>query len=430
MGIAPRRGPSPLVPALLAASMLLAGVGGGCVVPSPPRPQPEDVADAGPEPEPVVVDPSCAVSGCLQEVDAIGDFSVAELQPWLSPGVVIDNGYSVITLRYATDGRSSTATVTIPYDVAPPAEGFPVVVNAHGTIGVEDPCRISNTVSGAGLAGLFGARGAIGIAPDYPGLGTEGLHAYLSTREEGTSVLDAVRAALALARYLEVPTSGRAAVVGLSQGGHAVLAAASLHAAYAPELDVRAFGATAPAAVYEEHWRPGISVAGAHIPNFALLVWDWAALAQSPQGLWTDSVAADIDELMTTRCMWSPTFTNEPVLGDALGEDPATIFSPALLEAFSSGSWGAFGFLGEAFAANRVVPFEQTAPIRIWQGSADTVVLPAMTHGLVDDLNAAGMDVAITDVPGGTHIDTAFGFVAANERATEDSVAWILDHLR
>lgn len=418
--------------AALPIAALLAAVlasGAACLPPEGEGP-PRDRPDAGPSnEEPVLIEPDCTDNGCLQELTAIGDYSLADVERWLAPGVSIDNGYSVFTLRYASDGRASTATVTVPFQASPPEGGFPVVVNAHGTIGLEDPCRVSNTVSGAGLAGLFGARGAIGIAPDYPGLGTEGLHAYLSKEEEGKSVLDAIRAAQRLARYLDVAASGGAAVVGLSQGGHAVLAAAALHASYAPELDVRAFGATAPASVYEEHWHTGVSIAGPHQPYFALVAWDWAELAGAPQDFWSAERADDIGTLMRTRCLWSPSFTDELLLGEALGEDPAQIFSAPFVEAFSTGQWGPWSFMGEAFAANRVVPFEQTAPIRIWQGTADTVVLPAMTHGLVDDLNAAGMDVEIVDVPGGTHIDTAFGFVASAELATEDSVAWIRGHL-
>jgi pimeloyl-ACP methyl ester carboxylesterase len=424
--------PRPLAAAVLvvAALMLAALVTVSACVPPQGEEPPHGDADAGPEvEEPVLIEPGCTDHGCLQALTVIGDYSLADVERWLSPGVAIDNGYSVFTLQYATDGRASTATVNVPFGVEPPEGGFPVVVNAHGTVGLEDPCRVSNTVSGAGLAGLFGARGAIGIAPDYPGLGTEGLHAYLSKEEEGKSVLDAIRAAKRLARYLDVPTNGRAAVVGLSQGGHAVLSAAALHASYAPELDVRAFGATAPASVYEEHWRGGAAVAGPHQPYFALVAWDWAELAGAPQDFWSAERADDIDTLMRTRCLWSPSFTDELLLGEALGEDPAQIFTAPFLEAFSTGQWGPWTFMAQAFADNRVVPFEQTAPIRIWQGSADTVVLPAMTHGLVDNLNAAGMDVELVEVPGGTHINTAFGFVASAELATEDSVAWILGHL-
>jgi hypothetical protein len=319
--------------------------------------------------------------------------------------------------------------VTLPIDLAggAPTEGFPVVVNAHGTVGLDDPCRISGTVSGTGLAGLFGARGSIGVAPDYPGLGTAGLHAYLDAQSEGESVLDAIRAALLVARHEGVLANGRSAVVGLSQGGHAVLSAAALHQSYAPEVDIRAFGASAPATVYEEQWRPGVELPGPHLSMFALLAYSWAAEAGvDDDDIWAPGLVGEIDAIVGSRCEWSPSFTAEPLLGDAISDEPDEVFSQEFLSAFSTGEWaGPFAFMGERFEANRVVPFEQSAPIRIWQGSADAVVLPAMTQDLVADLGGGGMDIELTLVAGGTHLDTAFGFLAFPERATDESVAWV-----
>ena len=397
-------------------------------VPSAPAlddPQPEDAV--------VVVDSSCSAAGCLKAVADIGVFTRSDIEPLLFAGVTIDNGYRVLSVEYATAGRSSTATVTLPVDLGgdEPSDGFPVVVNAHGTIGLDDPCRLSGTISGTGLAGLFGARGAIGIAPDYPGLGTPGLHSYLDAHSEGASVLDAVRAALLVARHEGVKANGRSAVVGLSQGGHAVLSAAALHHSYAPELDIRAFAATAPANVYEEQWRAGVAVAGPHLSQFALLSWSWAHdSGVDDSGIWAPALAPNIDGLLMTRCEWSPSFTDEPLLGEAISDVPADVFSAAFLDAFARGSWtGDFAFMGERFATNRVIPFEQSAPMRIWQGTADVVVLPSMTQALVADLRAGGMEIDLTLVPAGTHIDTAFGFLAFPERATAQSVAWIKDQL-
>jgi hypothetical protein len=155
----------------------------------------------------------CAALGCLRSVRSLGRYSRSALAPALAEGVVLDNGYEVLSVAYLTESGVATATVTLALDLAadPPAEGHPVVVNAHGTVGLDDPCRLSGTVSGAGLAGLVGGRGAIGVAPAFPGLVGPGLHRYLDARSEGTSVLDAVRAALQLARWRGLRRSGRAA---------------------------------------------------------------------------------------------------------------------------------------------------------------------------------------------------------------------------
>lgn len=377
-------------------------------------------------------DAGCAALGCLRSARSLGRYSRAALAPALAEGVVLDNGYEVLSVEYLTEGGVATATVTLPLDLAadPPAEGHPVVVNAHGTVGLDDPCRLSGTVSGAGLAGLFGGRGAIGVAPDYPGLGGPGLHRYLDARSEGTSVLDAVRAALQLARWRGLRSSGRAAVVGLSQGGHAALSAAALHSRYAPELDLRAFAAAGPASVFEEQWRAGLGVEGPHLVMHALLVWSFAeAAGASRDGIWAEGVSGWIDGHLLERCYWSPSFGSEPLLTDGFPVEAAAVFSPAFLRAYAAGDWSAWPFMAERFAANRVAPWldlgEQTAPLAIWQGTADATVLAVDTQAMVRALRAGDIDVELHLVEGAGHTDTAFGFLAAPERATAESVAWV-----
>src|SRR5262245_26932252 len=78
---------------------------------------------------------SCRSAGCLRSAIKIGDYPAAELRPFLSAGVSIDNGYSVWAIEYVTGERTSLATVTVPFGVKPPANGWPIVANNHGTIG-------------------------------------------------------------------------------------------------------------------------------------------------------------------------------------------------------------------------------------------------------------------------------------------------------
>lgn len=129
---------------------------------------------------------------------------------------------------------------------APPqAGGYPVVAWGHGTTGVADFCSPSR--GGVGdLAPLLelAAQGYVVTATDYEGLGTDGVHPYLVGISEGRSVLDSVRAAMALP---EAHAGTEAVVIGISQGGHATLWAAELQPSYAPELSVLgAFAASPP----------------------------------------------------------------------------------------------------------------------------------------------------------------------------------------
>lgn len=370
------------------------------------------------------IDPACLKNGCLRARTLIGTYSRATVESYLAPGLTITNGYSVHWVVFYTDGRTSTAMITVPHDPdTPPAGGFHVVGNNHGTVGLEDPCAPSGSVAGTGLAGLFGARGTIGVAVDYPGLGTPGLHPYLVARVEGTSALDGLRAAQQLAALLGKPVSGRCALVGLSQGGHATLSAAALQASYAPELDIRAFGVEGPASVWESHWSSGAGVAGAHLAYHAMLVYAWAAhYGWQGKPLWTDAVAATIDETMTKHCLTSE---GGATIGSQLPTDPAQLFQPALLSEYTTRTWKDYIALHDGFVANAVKPWAQRAPLRIYQGEADQTVLETQTREMVEALRAAGMTVDYQVVPGADHATVAFGYLATKQQRTEESIAWV-----
>jgi dienelactone hydrolase len=362
------------------------------------------------------------VDGCLRSAVKVGDYVRIALQAVVDPRVRVENGYSVWTIEYWTGGRTSLGTVTIPLGAAPP-RGFAIVANAHGTVGVDDPCKLAGTVLGAGMAGLFGARGMIGVAPDYPGLGTPGTLPYLVSEVEGRAALDALRAARELALRERVPVSNRFAVAGLSEGGHATLAAAALHAKHARDLDVRAFGVAAPASVYEEHWRAGF-VDGPLVPFHAMLVFAWAEhYGHKGAPVWADGAEPFVRQTMASQCVGANGTWGG--LG-ALGTSRARVFAPAFINAYQSGRWGdEYRVFRDAFAANRIVPFVPAAPIKIWQGDADWVVPEPTTHGLVDTLRAGGARVEYEVVHGATHFDLAFGPLGVHEQRTEASIAWL-----
>ena len=241
----------------------------------PPVPIKAGVPDASPETGAPAAppDPTCTMDGCLRSATRREDVPLGTLRSLADPAVVIDNGFSVWSIEYVTGGTTSLATVTMPIDVEAPPRGFGIVANNHGTTGVDDPCAITGTAFGSGLAGLFGARGTIGVASDYPGIGTTGVHPYLVSDVAGRAALDSLRAARSLARWQSVATSGRVAVVGASQGGHATLAAAAMHASYAPDLDIRAFSVAAPASLFEEQWRKDLASDGKQIIWQTMLVY-------------------------------------------------------------------------------------------------------------------------------------------------------------
>lgn len=141
--------------------------------------------------------------------------------------------------------RAVTGLVTYPTAESPEG-GWPVVATAPGTTGVSARCGISHQASEAPGWGVEGVR----VMTDYIGLGPVGdpLHAYLSRPSEGHAVIDAVRAA----RHLPDTGAGdRWLSVGHSQGGHGAMSAHELSDDYAPELELVATLALAPAAMLD-----------------------------------------------------------------------------------------------------------------------------------------------------------------------------------
>jgi acetyl esterase/lipase len=264
----------------------------------------------------------------------------------------------------------------------------------------------------------------IGIAPDYPGLGTPGVHPYLVTESEGKAVLDALRATRALATMEGIAFSGRFVVTGLSQGGHATLAAAALHRSYAPDLDIRGFAASGPATVWEEHFRKGIAFDGSHVSLHAMLMYSWSDYYHyGGPSLWSATVAPTIDDVMRNNCVFS--VPGHDTLEHKLGDSAATIFSPEFLNAYRSGDWGPYSAFHDAFSKNRVGPYVATAPLKIYQGDADDTVPKFATDEVVAALRAGGNEIDYEIVPGGHHIDVAFGFVAYPQKRTNESIAWV-----
>lgn len=373
-------------------------------------------ATPDPDPTPALADESthapCSENGCLRARHFLGRYSKEVLTPLLAPDVTIDNGYAIYTIRYLSVGGELGATIAVPLTDPPPG-GWHIVVNNHGTTGVADVCAITGTTWGSGLAGEFGARGMIGVAPDYEGLGEPGVHPYLVTESEGRTALDAVRAAAAFAKAVDLPISHRYAVVGLSQGGHAALAAAALHRAYAPELDIRAFAAAGPATVRRELWAPALAIPGEHIAYHALIAYAWMKVYGAPSPF-LPGIA--IDDVMETACAFSPNPKTKRIV-DLLPHDASQLFTTE----FASG----YGGFHEYFDKNRAKPYDQTAPLRIYQGDADTTVPEAHTRAYVDELRAAGQTVDYVVVPGGEHTNVAFSFVAQKQSHSEDAVEWL-----
>lgn len=107
-----------------------------------------------------------------------------------------------------------------------PQDGWRVVVWAHGTVGVSNACAPSANLLNQNFkvaAQSLLAAGYVIIAPDYEGLGGEGIHPYLNLDSEAKSVIYSVKA---LQHEYHHDFNGEWMVAGQSQGGHAALGTA------------------------------------------------------------------------------------------------------------------------------------------------------------------------------------------------------------
>lgn len=120
----------------------------------------------------------------------------------------------------------------------PPEGGWPLLAWAHGTVGVADVCAPSWNEAPTVYKDYLNRwlkQGYAIVATDYEGLGTPGLHPYLTKRSEAYGVLDSIRA-VTDGRY---PIANKVIVAGQSQGGGAAFATAGFAKEYAPELDIK-----------------------------------------------------------------------------------------------------------------------------------------------------------------------------------------------
>jgi dienelactone hydrolase len=129
------------------------------------------------------------------------------------------------------DGSPGASSARVYLPVTPLELPLPVIVIGHPTDGLAASCTPSqDPTSNEDLALPWAGLGFAVIVPDYAGLGTEGVQAYLDNHDQAYSVLDGARA---LRKLLPAGAfSQQVLAVGFSQGGGAVLSAQALAPSY------------------------------------------------------------------------------------------------------------------------------------------------------------------------------------------------------
>ncbi|MGW4480671.1 lipase family protein [Rhodococcus triatomae] len=313
----------------------------------------------------------------------------------LPPEHLIPGSASGTAITYRTLGPHdrpalSTGAVFVPPGEPPPG-GWPVISWAHGAVGIADSCAptVSGRIGGPYL-GRWLAQGYAIVATDYVGLGTDGLHPYLDGRSEAFAVIDVVRAA----RAVEPDLSDRWVALGQSQGGQAVMVAATLAESHAPELDHRGTVALGVPSNIEN-----LAVLGGPLFPALPLQGTTVFIAYALAGLRATDPGVDVNSYLSAR--------GEEVLaqvGELCYEQAAAAVGATSIGALFSRQVDEP--LLRALREMLAIPirgYEQ--PLFLGQGLFDTVVPAPLTFALAKDLTAAGQRFTFRVYPQG-HLET------------------------
>lgn len=390
-----------LLAALLSSSVLISACGGSDSNPS------ANVA----QPEPAVVVSSTAYSNALT-------------QPLVAYSQVV---------RYKMPGVNNKTveanTVVLLPKGTKPAGGWPIVVWAHGTTGVADQCAPSKTADLAGADALVAAflqKGYAVVAPDYEGLGVEGIHPYLNLQSEAYSIVYALKAA----REVVGGTSKNWVVVGHSQGGQAALGAAQYEKL--ADLNFKGTVAVAPASQFLAILAGGgaladqLAGAGTVQGAIGVLASQNAYAALAAAGIKAGDNSFNYGQIFSASSAPIAAYAESicaPTLGQAFGQDILTYYQTNAASGAKISSYP--GLIPTFSQVAEVSKFLQKAepgtvklsqPVLLIQGDADTTVPVQATLGLHIKMASLGTNVTYLNKAGATHTG-----------ALEQSVPEILD---
>lgn len=293
-----------------------------------------------------------------------------------------------------------------------PRDGRPVLAFTHGTVGVDRSCAPS-LLDGAYAADMWGLKefveaGWIIAAPDYLGLGGEGDHPYLVGEIAATSTLDAVRAAIDVA---DGQASSRFAVAGHSQGGHAAMFTGQRAAGYAPELDLVAVAALAPASELPAFIEANEGTTfGNLLGAFVVVAWDRTFDDIDAADI-VDPAVLPILERLAGACVVHGAEAIS-LLADAELLQLAFLVSPI----WETEPWASR--IVENTPGNEPID----APLLIVQGSDDVLIRADIQRRFVERLCDSGQQVEYREVDGAGHL-------GVDDAADADVVAWLTDRL-
>jgi alpha-beta hydrolase superfamily lysophospholipase len=295
----------------------------------------------------------------------------------------------------------SSAAILIPAGKAP-ANGWPVVVFAHGTSGVARQCAPSAMQDVYyGSLGLFDyvKAGLAVVAVDYHGLGTEGPHQYINKVAQANDAIYAVPAA----RKAVASLGAKWVVAGHSQGGLAAWGVAEREATLKDEGYLGAVPVAA--ATLHDGWlvaHPDTT----HDAGFYLAWLAYGIQARFPQfqpkQMLTEVGQSHYDAIAQSGC-WLYAFTLY-----------RGIDAPAMLKPH----WSDDPWVQKFFAENRVEARNVAGPVFVIAGGGDTAVPIGAIREVVDRACRHKQTVYFKTYPGLEHDE-------AMSHSLPDQIRWI-----
>jgi len=325
-------------------------------------------------------------------------------QPVVSPPA----GMQAWSIRYLSRDdrgveRELTGMVVAPRE-AIPRQPRRVLAWTHGTWGIAQSCAPSLSPRFFEKTPAIDAvrQGYVVVAPDYPGLGSAGVHPYLVGTVTGRSVLDAIRAAQ---RIPGAAAGGSYAVWGESQGGHAALWTGQMQGAEGAGLRLVGVAAGAPPTDLGANMRQA-SDANARAFLTALATDSWSRYYGVPLKIGRARTPGIIQRL-ARNCV---TVDSGPKLGTLLGI-LALRQDLARVDLGRTPPWASY------VAANSASPVSRV-PVLFAQTQGDPLVAPAVTRAFARRMCANRVRVRWIDLPGKDHATTA-------KQSAGATLAWI-----
>lgn len=357
-------------------------------------------------------------------------------------------------IAYISSDVSGNKTISTGLIIAPigpaPKEGRPIMSWAHGTTGSAQNCGPSQVLDpavplnqyyliggnswtdyGIPSANEFIAQGYVLAATDYQGLGGGGKHQYVLA---ATNAMDTINAARAASSMKEVGAGKRVIVYGWSQGGGAVINAASMPeylskqgtaadnlellggVALAPQdIAVLMPGATLSQANAEKALAGAIDMFSNNVFNFTHMAMGmWGTQAANPNlklsDLFTDNGVQVLNEVFSNKCMHAT--------ADTLSFNFGSNFKSLLKDKQSNQlEWV------KAMVKGSVNPVKPVAPVVIYWGTKDTTNPPIMGKLYQEQMCKLGGSVERVQLSGEQNHFTTPGTSAPLYRA------WIKDRL-